>query len=137
LGVCILQTYFYAIFHETKHHTQAHFTFHALINSAFSLATSRTKVAEGFAGLWWPMLVKVAVEPCNICCHCTWSSNQTEGRAILASSNFFDQIPHQEEVKSQLVIKHHTKITKSNCLVHLGPKGQKQFYGPLPTTSIH
>jgi len=38
-----------------------------------------------------------AVQSHNICCSQTLLSNQTGGGAILASSSFFDQIPHQKK----------------------------------------
>jgi len=36
-----------------------------------------------------------AVEQRNICYSLTWPSNQYGGGSILASSSFFDQIPHK------------------------------------------
>jgi len=39
----------------------------------------------------------VTLEPQNIFCTHTWSSNQSGGGAIFALSSFLNQIPHQKE----------------------------------------
>jgi hypothetical protein len=55
-------------------------------------------MALEFGGLFrWPMLFMVAPESHNICCGGTWSSNPSGDGAILAFSNFFNQIFHQKE----------------------------------------
>jgi len=52
-------------------------------------------MAAEFAGFCWSVLVMAAVEQHNICCGLTWPSNQYGSGSILASSSFFDQIPHK------------------------------------------
>jgi len=92
-----LQNYSGVIFHETRHHAQAHVTSGALIHSAFSLATRRTQMAVEVGGCFrWPVLIMVTLESHNICCGRTWSSNQSGGGAVLALSSCFYQIPYQK-----------------------------------------
>ena len=81
---------------ETRHHAQAYATLRALVDRGLSLAARCTKTAAELRWFHWPVLVMTALEPHNICCRRTWSSNQTGGGAILAFSSFFNQIPHQK-----------------------------------------
>ena len=93
-----LHIYSGVIFHEIRHHAQAHVTSGAIIHCAFSLATRRTQTeVELGRRFCWPVLVMVALESHNVCCDHTWSSNQSVGGAILDLSSFFNQIPHQKE----------------------------------------
>jgi hypothetical protein len=52
-------------------------------------------MAAEFMGFRWSVFVMAAVELHNICCGLTWPSNQYGVGTILASSCFFDQIPHK------------------------------------------
>ena len=63
----------------------------------WSLAMRRTKMAAELHWFRWPVLVMTTLKPHSICCHRTWSSNQTGGGAILAFFSFFTQIPHQKK----------------------------------------
>jgi hypothetical protein len=54
-------------------------------------------MAAEFGALYWPVLAMADLQSHSVCFRRTWPSNQTGGGAILASSSFFDQIPHQEE----------------------------------------
>jgi len=78
-----LQNHFCVIFRKTRHHAQAYVTLGALVNRGLSLAARWTKTAAELCGFRWPVLVMTAVEPHNICCCRTWSSNQIGGGAIL------------------------------------------------------
>jgi len=49
-------------------------------------------------------LLLTALEPRNICCSGTWSSNQTGCGAILVFSSFFNQIFHQKKSEISVVI---------------------------------
>ena len=92
----ILQIYFCVIFLVTRHHLQAHVTSAALIHCALSLAT-RTQMAAQL-GWWfrWPVFVMATLKLQNTFCAWSSSSNQSGGEAILALSNFLNQIPHHE-----------------------------------------
>jgi len=75
-----LQIYSGVIFHETRHHTQAHVTSGAFIHCAFSLAERWTQMAPELGGWFrWPVLVMEALMLHNICCGRTRSSNQSGG----------------------------------------------------------
>jgi len=92
-----LQICFCVVIGKTRHHTQTHITFGTFVYGGLSLAPLRTNMAADIVFVFcWPVLVKVAVQPHNICCSHTWSSNQTGGGAIMASSSFLNQIPHQK-----------------------------------------
>jgi hypothetical protein len=91
----VLQVYFSVVVRETRHHAQADITFRALIRCSLSHATRWTNTAAECVGFCWPVLA--AVESHNVCCSRTWPSNQIGGGAILTSSSFFNQIPHQEK----------------------------------------
>ena len=91
-----LQICFCVVIGETRHHAQTHITFGTFVYSGLSLAPLWTNAAVDIIFVFcWPMLVMAAVQPHNICCSHTWPSNQTGGGAIMASSSFLDQIPHQ------------------------------------------
>jgi len=90
------QIYFGMIFHETRHHTQAHITSGALIHSTLSLATRITETAVLLG--WWfcrPVFVMATLKSQNTFCSHPWSYNQSGCGVILALSSFFNQIPHQ------------------------------------------
>ena len=55
----------------------------------------RDKNTNGTGDVWKISLT--TLESHNICCGCTWFSNQSGGGAILALSSFLNQIPHQKE----------------------------------------
>jgi hypothetical protein len=83
---------------KTQHHAQTHITFGTFVYGGLSLALLLTNAAADIVFVFcWPMLVMAPVQPHNICCIRTWPSNQTGGGAIMASSSFLDQIPHQKQ----------------------------------------
>jgi len=93
-----LQIYIGVIFHETRHHTQAHITSGKYIHWALSLAARRAQTSVQLGGWYhWPVFVMATLESQNIFCARTWSSNQSGGGVILAVSSFLSQIPHQKE----------------------------------------
>ena len=64
-----IQIYFCVIFHETRHHAQAHVTSGALTHCALSLAARRTQTAAQL-GWWfrWPVFVMaISNEACRRC----------------------------------------------------------------------
>jgi hypothetical protein len=83
----ILQIYFCAIFHETRHHAQTHIISGAL--SALSLAVRRTQMAKQ-RGWWfhWPVFaVAIFAEACCCCCCCSsHSSSEKQFSISLASA---------------------------------------------------
>ena len=92
-----LQICFCMVIGKTRHYAQNHITFGTFVYSGLSLAPLWTNAAADVVFVFcWPMLVMAAVQPHNICCSRTWPSNQSEGGAIMASSSFLDQIPHQK-----------------------------------------
>jgi len=93
-----LQIYFGVVFRKMRHLTHrptsylAHYTL-----CSFSAREMNTNCST----VWWVILwASVACgysfETHNICCGHTWSSNQSEGGAILAFSSSLNQIPHQK-----------------------------------------
>jgi len=91
-----LQIYFYVIFHETRHHTQAHVTSCTLIHCPFFRHEKNTD--DSAVGL----MISLASDCYGdswVTKHFfrTWSSNQSGGEAILALYSFVNQIPHQKE----------------------------------------
>ena len=117
---------------EGRRHTKTHIALRTLVSGASSLAADWANPAAVFATFFWPILVITAVQSHNICCNRTWPSNQTGGGAILASSSFFDQIPHQKKseilvgtfsptrrYRIQLLSTVRSRRWKNNLMVHL------------------
>ena len=117
-----LQIHFCVIFWETRHHTQGYVTLGTLVDRGISLAARWTKKAAELGGFRWPVLVMTALEPHNICCCPTWSSNQNG----VGRSSCFPGSPikflTRRRLKSRWVFEPHMKITESNCWVLLDPE---------------
>jgi len=71
------EIHFCVIICETRHHAQAYVTLRALVAHGLSLAARWTNTTADLRWFHWPVLVMTTLEPHNICCRCTWSSNQT------------------------------------------------------------
>jgi hypothetical protein len=125
----VLQVNFCMIVRETRHHAQADITFGALIHCSLSHAARWASTAAKFVRFCWPMLVMAAVESHNVCCSRTWPSNQTGGGAILASSSFFNEIPHQKKSEISVGIFSPTWRWGTTCTTDWETTGQ------LPTIS--
>ena len=128
-----LQIYSGVIFHETRHHAQAHNMPGALIHCALSVALKWTQTAAQFVGWFrWPVLVMMTLESQNICCGRTWSSNQSGGVwwswLFPASSikfltrsrkSWWVYLAPNEDNRIQLLITHRTRWWENNFMVYL------------------
>ena len=131
-----LQIHFGVIFHETRHHTQAHITSGEFVHWALSLAVRRTQMSMQLGGWFrWPLFVMVTQESQNIFYARTWSSNQFGGGAILALSSFLSHIPHQKD--SQILVVVFSSTWNWYPTVLLDPEDGKHFGGPLEGMSAH
>jgi hypothetical protein len=109
-----------------------------LEHSTLALAMSWAYMAMEFAGLGWPVFVGVAFQPRSICWHHTWPSNQAGNGAILTSSSFLDQIPHQKESEISVHIFCPHKDNRIRLLNTVRSRRWKNnFYGTLEGTSNH
>jgi len=84
-----------------------------------------------------PVFIMTTLEPQNICSNRTCSSNQCGGRAILALSSFFNQIPHQKGSEISLGIFSPREGNSIQLLSTVRSRKWKNFCGCLKVTSTH